>query len=483
MARPASPARLLLKFFEHADRPVYLLDHQRKLTFVNEACCRWLGRTAEELLGLRFDFQAVTTGKDATAVSELALGPPPEAYLSDTLAGEVRGGPPNQPQEIREALFLSLAEEAATPALSNGQSARSVFVVVQGAAAAPSRGSSERGAASRSVHHDLLQLRGELGALYFQAPLIGQSPAIRRLREQVKVAQQAQVRVLVVGPEGSGRKQLARAIHYASDAQQVGPLAMVDCPVMDAELIQLTITRFLQQREGQNFRKPPALLLMDVDRLRPDAQQELAGFLLLPGIELPTISTASRSLHKLAGRGKFRQDLAFALSTFTLLVPPLSRRREDIPLLAQHFVEQHNSRAARQHSGFTTEALELLSLFPWPGNVEELAAVVRECCETASEPAMGADELPSRLHHGREALLHKAANEPAIKLDPFLAEVEKELFQRALKRTGGNRTKAAELLGINRARLIRRLVQLGLAQPTTAEEESVIFEPLQPEDE
>jgi transcriptional regulator with PAS, ATPase and Fis domain len=483
MPRPASPARLLLKFFEHADRPVYLLDDQRRLTFVNEACCRWLGRTPEELLGQRFDFQAVTTGKDATAVSELALGPPPEAYLSDAFAGEVRGGPPNQPPEIREALFLSLGEDGATPALSNGQPARSVFVVVQGVVVAAPPGTKELGATSRSVHRDLLQLRGEMGALYLQAPLIGQSPALRRLREQVKVAQQAHVRVLVVGPEGSGRKQLARAIHYANDMQQVGPLAIVDCPVMDAELIQLTITRFLQQREGQSFRKPPALLLMDVDRLRADAQQELAGFLLLPGIELPTISTASRSLHKLAGRGKFRQDLAFALSTFTLLVPPLLRRREDIPLLAQHFVEQHNTRATHQHSGFTADALELLSLYSWPRNVEELAAVVRECCEAARGPAIGVDDLPSRLHHGREALLHKAADEPAIKLDPFLAEVEKELFQRALKRTAGNRTKAAELLGINRARLIRRLVQLGLAQPTTAEEESVIFEPLQPENE
>lgn len=335
-----------------------------------------------------------------------------------------------------------------------------------------------------------MRLRTELDATLFQGPLIGVSHALKRLREQVKVAQQAGVRVLIVGPAGSGRRQLARAIHYAGDVSVSGPLAPVDCPVMDAELMQLTVTRFLRQRDGQSFRRPPGLLLTDVDQLRADAQQELAGFLLLPGIELQTISTATRSLHKLAARGKFRQDLAFALSTFTLTVPRLGQRIEDVPLLAQYFIEQENARTAQpgaaakqesepQRSGLADDAMELLLLYPWPGNVEELQQVIREACQNTATSLITAADLPERIRHGREALLRQQPAEPAIHLPDFLAEIEKELLARALRKAGGNKTKAAELLGLQRARLIRRLVQLGLQKP--AEDEPVVFEPISPD--
>lgn len=382
--------------------------------------------------------------------------------------GEICGGPEQGPCEVRSATFHALQGPAATQ----------VLVVVGPAVAGKHGDATDSATSARLGHLQLLQLRSELDPALLLGPLIGQSHAIKRLREQVKVAQQAHVRAIMIGPAGSGRRQLARAIHYTGDLSQVGPLATVDCPVMDAELMQLTLTRFLRQRQESTFRRPPALLLTDVDQLRSDAQQELAGFLHLPGVELPTISTASRSLHKLAAKGRFRQDLAFALSTFTLLVPPLQKRADDVPLLAQYFLEQHNSRGGRQHSGFATDALELLLLYPWPGNVDELAAIVRQACEQAPGNTITAADLPEQLHHGREALLHRSPAEPAINLSDFLAEVEKELLHRALRKAGGNKTKAAELLGLHRARLIRRLVQLGLMTPPTRDEEAVVFEPI-----
>ena len=480
MARQASPARLLLKSFDQAGAPVYLLDAQRKLLFANEACCAWLGKKLTDLVGLRCDF--TTAGKDAKE-SPPSLGPPPEAFAQSFSQGEVWAGPERGAAEVRTATFHSLAGQAGC------------LLVVVGPAVATSGAAANSAAATRLGHLQLLQLRSELDPALFLGPLVGQSHALRRLREQVKVAQHANVRVMLIGPAGSGRRQLAKAIHYVGDVSQVGPLAPVDCPVMDAELMQLTLTRFLRQREGISFRRPPALLLTDVDQLRPDAQQELAGFLHLPGVELQTISTAQRSLHKLAARGRFRQDLAFALSTFTLTTPPLGKRLEDVPLLAQFFVEQHNARTssaaagcasaaagcAVQHSGFAPDALELLLLYPWPGNVEELADVVKQSCAAATGNQIAAADLPERLHHGREALLHQSPQDPPLKLAEFLGEVEKELLQRALRKSGGNKSKAAELLGLNRARLIRRLVQLGLVKAPAREEEPVVFEPIQPD--
>lgn len=468
---------MLQRSLDQAGRPIYLIDAGRRIRYVNEACCQWLQKKPAELIGERCNYSAVSIREQQPAPA-IMLAPPAEAFTAALVAGEVCGGPEGAIQ-VRAATFHSLAEPGneAGPAKSGG-----VLVIVGEVVSQQETDRTNSGdVARRWVHADLLRLRAELDPALFQGPLVGQSHALRRLREQVKVAQQANVRVLLVGPAGSGRKQLARSIHYVGDIAATGPLAPVDCPVMDAELMQLTLTRFLRQREGQTFRRAPALQLTDVDQLRPDAQQELAGFLLLPGVELMTISTAARSLHKLAARGRFRQDLAFALSTFTLTIPPLSRRLEDVPLLAQYFVEQFNSRGGQQRSGLADDALELLLLYSWPSNVQELLDVVRESCERATGNLVTAADLPERLHHGREALLRQQPAEAPLKLTEFLAEVERELLARAMKRSGGNKTKAAELLGLQRARLIRRLVQLGLQKPSAGDDEPVVFEPVQPE--
>jgi DNA-binding NtrC family response regulator len=478
MARPPSPGRLLLKSFDQAAQPIYLIDAKWRLRYVNDACCTWLNKQPEELLGQRCDYSAVSLREQQTPPSAM-LAPPAEAFASPCMTGEVCGGSESGGLEVRTATFHALAARSKDSAETAADSVLVIVGNVVSAAADSSQVSHE--AAARAGHAELLRLRAELDPGLFQGPLIGQSHALRRLREQVKVAQHANVRALIIGPPGSGRRQLARAIHYAGEIATTGPLAAVDCPVMDAELMQLTLTRFLRQREGQTFRRPPALLLTDVDQLRPDAQQELAGFLLLPGVELQTISTAARSLHKLAARGRFRQDLAFALSTFTLTVPPLAKRLEDLALLAQYFLEQFNSRGGPQRSGLADDAIELLLLYSWPRNVEELQEVIREACEHSAGNLIAASDLPERLHHGREALLRQQPADPPIDLTQFLAEVEKELLARAMRKTGGNKTKAAELLGLHRARLIRRLVQLGLQKPETPDDEPVVFEPIPPE--
>ena len=106
--------------------------------------------------------------------------------------------------------------------------------------------------------------------------------------------------------------------------------------------------------------RPPAALLLYVERLQPEAQQELAGFFLLPGIELHTLATSRVNLQRLAAKGKFRRDLAYALSTLTIVIPPLKSRLADVPLLAQHFLEERNAEGGHQLSGFAPAAMELL---------------------------------------------------------------------------------------------------------------------------
>ncbi|MBW8884216.1 MAG: sigma 54-interacting transcriptional regulator, partial [Planctomycetia bacterium] len=294
--------------------------------------------------------------------------------------------------------------------------------------------------------------------------------------KQVALAAEARARVLIVGPPGSGREHVARTIHYAQNSASIGPLIPISCPLVDAEQMQAALANVIRKQHDSPTERSPAALLLDVDRLRPDAQQELAGFLHLPKIELHTLATARVPLARLVAKGKFSRDLAYDLSTLTIKLPPLSARRDDIPLLAQHFLEEANA-SERQLSGFQAAAIELLASLPWAGNLDELAEAVRAACAKAAGPRVVLADLPDWVHLAHDAAAHPPRDEEPIQLDAFLAEIEKELLARALKKTRGNKSKAAALLGLSRPRLLRRLAQLGLIAPAEAEE-PVIFEPL-----
>jgi DNA-binding NtrC family response regulator len=326
------------------------------------------------------------------------------------------------------------------------------------------------------LHALLLKLRSDLGQRFHISQIIGDSAAIRRVRQQIRVAAEANARVLILGPPGSGREHIARTIHYAHSSTSIGPLIPIACPLVDAEQMQASLATVIRKQHDSPTDRPAAALLLDVDRLRPDAQQELVGFLNLPKIELHTLATARVPLARLAAKGKFRRDLAYELSTLTIKLPPLSARREDIPLLAQHFLEEANAASDRQLGGFQPAAIELLASLPWTGNIDELAGAVRAACAKAVGPRVMLADLPDWVHLAHGAAAHPPRDEEPIQLDALLAEIEKELLARALKKTRGNKSKAAALLGLSRPRLLRRLAQLGLIAPAEAEE-PVVFEP------
>lgn len=470
MPRKISNLKALSKLLDAAPQPVYVLDGEQRFVYGNAAFSAWVGRSAEELAGLKCLYSA---SGELTGATELAaaIAPPPQAYSQGLAAGNVAAPGEGGVLNSRSARFVPLPD-------AEGESLGLVVFVEASAKCDELRDSAE--ASSADLHQQLQELRGELGRRYHIGQLIGQSPPMRRVREQVRVASQIGGRVLVVGPEGSGRELVARIIHYGprGGGAAVGPLVPVDAALMDAELMQSTLTAFLKRQGEWRGERPPAILLKDADRLPADAQQELAGFLRLPGVELPLISTAKRSLARLAKREKFRADLAYILSPLTIQLPPLCDREGDLPLLAQFFLEEFNTGGGKQLSGFAPEAVDLLLAYSWPGNVEELAEMLRVACKNAAGPVVQVADLPPRLHHAAEKEARPAAEPARIELDSYLATIETELLKRAMAQSRGNKTKAAELLGIHRARLIRRLVQLGLA-PAASAEEPVVFEPVE----
>lgn len=456
---------------DQARSPIFALNSNRQIVFVNQALSDWLGLRPDQLLGQRCDYRSAG-GEDPVAAACAALCPPPEAFTGHVVDGFIsRLAVAEFPFERRAAQFLRIAGSEAGDGL--------LLTVVQPAASArepPAVGP----ASSERLHSMLLELRSRFGKRFHVTQLIGASEAINRVREQIRIASAARARVLVVGPPGSGREHVARTIHYAEGSGSIGPLMPIACPLVDAEQMQASLASLLRRQHDEPTDRPPAALLLEVDRLRPDAQQELAGFLHLPKIELHTLATSRVNLQRLVAKGKFRRDLAYELSTLTIALPALASRREDIPLLAQHFLEEANAdraASAEQLAGFQPAALELLSSLPWAGNIDELADAVRAACERATSSRVTVADLPDWIHLAQDAAARPPREEEPIELDAFVAEIERELIARALRKTRGNKSKAADLLGLTRQRLLRRLAQLGLAAPAEAEE-TIIFEPL-----
>jgi len=198
-----------------------------------------------------------------------------------------------------------------------------------------------------------------------------------------------------------------------------------------------------------------------VQDLPAEVQSELAGH-LKNGAPLRIVATSTAPLDELAAKDQFRVDLAHLLSTVVIHLPPLAERREDIPLLAQAFVEELNAAGGKQLRGFSPEALDSLAAYPWPGNIDELAAIVRESHANAETAQIGPADLPQRIHLAAAAGRMPRRGPAPIDLEKFLAEVERELISRAMRLAKGNKTKAARLLSLTRPRLYRRMVQLGM---------------------
>ena len=467
MPRKPSLARSLVRSFDAADVPIYLLDAQRRIVYANGAFSRWVNRPADDLAGVRCDYHT-SVGVSGSIELAAALCPPPGAFTGELTSGSVAAITGEGKLDQRQARYVLLAP---------GKDPSGLVVIVDAGGQALAEPGESSQIAPQWLHAMLQRLRGEMGRRYHIGQLVGESDALRRVREQVRIASEACPRVLIVGPPGSGREHIARTIHYSQPAASIGALVPIDCTLVDAEELQGLLTSLLKRQVEAPTQRPPAALLLQVDRLRESAQHELAGFLSLPEVELHTLATSRVPLSRLASKGRFRRELAYALSTLTIALPPLRSRSGDVPLLAQFFLEESNAAGKRQLAGFAPAALDELVAYEWPENVAELAQVVREACERAAGPQVLPSELPDRIHLAAHAVAHGKDEPQTIELDSYLAGIERELIERALKQARGNKTRAAELLGVNRARLLRRLAQLGLGPPVP-EDEAVVFEPV-----
>jgi DNA-binding NtrC family response regulator len=307
----------------------------------------------------------------------------------------------------------------------------------------------------------LREFRRRIGRRYELDRLVGDSPAMQRVRAQVAAASRSRANTVIVGPPGSGREHVARIIYLSGRGDPPAPLAPVDCALADGEIVQSTVVALVQRGLEKRSPEPGTLLLLNADQLPADAQAELAGFFDIPDFHLSTLATTRRPLWEYP-QERFRRDLALRLSTVVIELPSLTERREDVPLLAQLFLEEANAESERQFTGFSEDALDALAGYAWPRNLDELADVVRGARAKAQGPRIAVEDLPETIRLAADAAAHPPREIEKIVLDEFLEEIERELIERALRQAKGNKTQAAELLGVSRARLHRRCEQWGL---------------------
>jgi DNA-binding NtrC family response regulator len=459
MARVRSRDSALGRLLATTSSAVYALDDQRRIVYCNVALGELLGVAPDALIGQRCEYRTMSV-EGAPQDQAASLSPPPEVLTGSMVEADM--------MLLHADGHLLEHHVAFHPLRSPDSPGASVIALVSKRASSES----EQPEAAE-LHRRLWTLRREMIGQFDVDELVGASPAIQRVRAQIDLVARSPTRVVVHGPRGSGREHVARLLHRRANPHAYAQLVPIFCPLLDAELLQTTITSLVRQSDMPSSglpsddsgspRRAPTLLLLEIDQLSEEAQTELGGFLSLPGFEIYTIATSERSVIDLAEHEDFRTDLAYALSTVTIELPALAERSEDIPLLCQYFLEGYNARGQRQLSGFSPEAVDELAGYSWPENVDELSEVVELACERVTGTVVEVHHLPEQIGFAASADAHPRQEDEPIDLDEFLANIERELIQRALHRSKGNKTRAAWLLGINRARLHRRLEHFGIS--------------------
>jgi DNA-binding NtrC family response regulator len=282
------------------------------------------------------------------------------------------------------------------------------------------------------------------------------APAVRRLVEQVRLATAVSAPVLLVGESGTGKQSLARAIHYNSAAHE-RPFIALDCDRLPSAA-SAAILFVTGQRSG-----PGAIYLREPGALPRDLQVRLASSLrgAKPGDGPRLMAGSRRSLEAELAAGRLTDELGCLLGTLVLEVPPLRQRLEELPDLIEHVVARTSGEAP---AALAADVWAPLKTYAWPGNLRELHRVLASARRRAGNGPITAAHLPGAVRRADKlAGTPGRSARPTPTLDYLLEQSEKHLIELALRRTGGHITKAAQLLGIWRQRLVRRMSALKIA--------------------
>lgn len=350
----------------------------------------------------------------------------------------------------------------------------------------------------QDLTRELNRLKAKLRDRQELDDIVGTSPEMQAVFKLVGQVSDSDATILVEGESGTGKELIARAIHKNS-ARRDGPFVTVNCAAIPKDLLESELfghekgafTGALTARRGKfELADGGTIFLDEIGEMDPALQTKILRvfeerrFERLGG-EVPIttnvriVAATNRDLRALVSRGIFREDLFYRLNVVPITLPPLRERREDVPLLVNHFLRLY---AGDDRKELSSDAVKCLLLYHWPGNVRELENVIKRACLLSRTRLILAEHLPEALQAttrasgtddavtpgglGREvrAELRRMGMEKEGQLyEHVISLVERPLLEAALERAGGNQLKAAQLLGINRNTLRKRMKELGIS--------------------
>jgi two-component system response regulator HydG len=330
------------------------------------------------------------------------------------------------------------------------------------------------------------QLKEKLRDEFDWQNIIGTSPPMKALIDMVAMVAPSDATVMITGESGTGKELIARSIHYNS-RRCAAPCVIVNCAALADTLLESELfghekgafTGADKRREGRFRQADGGTLFLDeigetsfamqakLLRVIQEREFQRVGGDETLSVDVRILTATNRDLRAEVKNGKFREDLFYRLNVVTVEVPPLSARHEDIPLLAQYFMERYAARNRKTVKGFTPQAMDLLIKHDWPGNVRELENAVERSVILLAGDYITARELPLSITQTDEGDRHDAAkplkDELGLTGSQSLETIEKEAILATLSDTGGNKSETARRLGINRKTLHLKLKRYGLA--------------------
>lgn len=342
----------------------------------------------------------------------------------------------------------------------------------------------KRALRSRTLEAENVQLTKQVKKGGSLSRLIGNSPEIRRVTELIEQVAPTRATILIEGESGTGKEVVANAIHHLS-GRPASKLVVVNCAALSPQLLESELfghekgsfTGASQRRIGRFEQADGGTLFLDeIGEIDQATQVKLLRALSERSIErvgsnspikvdVRVVAATNRHLRQMVDEGKFREDLYFRLNVVSVRMPTLRERPEDIVLMANAFLKEFAEENQRPVKPLSDEALRLLVGYSWPGNVRELRTAIEHGVVMSNDPEIRASHLPGFIggNGNKPAEVPRLGkNTLAAPADFNLHALESEAIRKALAQTGANRTSAAELLGISRRTLQRKIKELGL---------------------
>jgi DNA-binding NtrC family response regulator len=334
----------------------------------------------------------------------------------------------------------------------------------------------QRGLDGRRLQTENVTLRSQLDKKFGMENIIGASSAMQQVFEIVQQVAPSRATVLITGETGTGKELIAHALHNLSPRKN-GPFVAVHAASLPSTLLESELfghekgafTGAVERRIGRfEMADGGTLFLDEVGEIEPAMQVKLLRVLEERRFErvggtktiesdVRLVAATNKDLKKLVSEGKFRDDLFYRLSVVSVTLPPLRERREDIALLVHAFLEQCSRENSKPVREITQEALNVLMAYDWPGNVRELRNTIEQMVVLSRSERLTLRDVPAAIRGGAD--LTKVS---VVRSGMTVEQAERQLIVQALKEMAGNRTKAAQKIGVSRRTLHRKLKKYGL---------------------